>query len=87
MSVPVAAAGAITGAQWLSAGSSVLGAALGGPKAGGPSRADSGNVWANFDHSGWTVSYGSAGVMGGGSTPSTAWLLLGLAAWYLWKKA
>jgi len=78
----------ITGAQWLSAGSNVLGAALGSPKgAAGPSAADSGNVWANFDHSGWTVSYGSAGVMGGASSPSMLMLAgLAFAAWYLWKK-
>lgn len=78
----------ITSAQLLTAGSHVLGQALGGSKAGGPSNADSGQVWANFDHSGWTVSYGSAGVLGGGSSPSVLMLAgLAFAAWYLWKKS
>lgn len=78
----------ITSAQLLTAGSHVLGQALGGSKSPGPSNADSGQVWANFDHSGWTVSYGSAGVMGGGASPSVL-MLAGLAffAWYLWKKS
>lgn len=78
----------ISSAQLLTAGSNVLGAALGGSKAPGPSHADSGQVWANFDHSGWTVSYGSAGVLGGGSSPSVmAWAAIAFAAWYLWKKS
>ena len=72
----------------ISAGSNVLGKAVGASSAAGPSRADSGNVWANFDHSGWTVSYGSAGVMGGASSPSVLMLAgLAFAAWYLWKKS
>jgi hypothetical protein len=78
----------ITSAQLLTAGSHVLGQALGGAKSPGLSSADSGQVWANFDHSGWTVSYGSAGVLGGGSSPSVLMLAgLAFAAWYLWKKS
>lgn len=72
----------------INGGSKVLGSALGGSKAGGPSRADSGQVWNSVDHSGWTVSYGSAGVLGGGSSPSVLMLAgLAFAAWYLWKKS
>jgi hypothetical protein len=71
----------------------VLGKALGGAMGGGsdgPSSAQSGSVWDEVDHSAWTVSYGSSGIVGssGSSTPSLL-MLAGIAAvaWYLVKKA
>ena len=51
----MAPAAAITSAQWLNAGSSVLGQMLGGSKAGGPSTAISGGT---VDGSNWSVSTG-----------------------------
>jgi len=56
---PLAATGSISKADWLSAGSSVLGSAL-KPSAAGPSSADS--VFSTnlgFDNSGWNVSFGN----------------------------
>jgi hypothetical protein len=65
----------ITASQWLSAGSQVLGAAAARPPQ--QSRADSGNVYAPFDSSGWIVNTGSGSASG---FPFSWWALAGLAA-------
>ncbi|PZU51889.1 MAG: hypothetical protein DI561_15045 [Thauera sp.] len=54
----------ITAAQWLNAGSSVLGKAL-SPAPAAPSTALSGGAYTNApDHSGWTVSTGGGTAYG-----------------------
>lgn len=76
-----------SGLDLLTAGSSVLGAAL-SPAPAGPSRADS-SVNSNFDSSGWTVTTGSGSAS---ASPLSPWLLglgLGLAVFgmLLWFKS
>lgn len=79
----------MTGAM-ISAGSNVLGKALGGSA--GPSRADSGGQnWFDFDHSGWTVATGGskADAVAGLAVPSWAWVAVAIVAvvWVKQKKA
>lgn len=72
----------ITGAQLLSAGSSVLSSAL-APSPAGPSNAVSGNGYmsTSFDNSGWTVATGKASAEGGDrGIDLTQMAILGIAA-------
>lgn len=72
----------LTGAQLLTAGSSVLSSAL-APSPAGPSNAVSGNGYmaTSFDNSGWTVATGKASAEGGDRGIDLNQLaILGLAA-------
>lgn len=79
----------ITGAQMLTAGSSVLSSAL-APSPAGPSNATSGQGYQSiaFDNSGWTVATGKASAEGGDrGIDLTQWAILGLGllAVIAWK--
>lgn len=80
----------MTGAM-ISAGSNVLGKALGG-SAGGPSNADSGgNNWFDVNNSGWTVATGAsrADAVAGLAIPVWGWVAVAVVAivWLKRKKA
>jgi len=77
--------GGISPAQWLSAGSSVLGAALGGSSPAGPA-ISSASAYTNVDHSGWTVSTGNGQASAVGAFPWYVWIVAGIAAVVYFKK-
>lgn len=83
--------GSLTGADWLSAGSGVLGKSMqSGP--GGAARSDSALTnTQSWDNSGWTVSTGSSKASAARGLDLPPWLLLGVAvlgvvAWVRQKK-
>ncbi len=75
--------GGISPMGWLSAGSSVLGAALGG--GGGPAYS-SASAYTNVDHSGWTVSTGKGQASAVGAFPWYVWVVGAAAAYWYFRK-
>ncbi len=92
----------ITAAQWLDAGSRVIGAALKGGEQAGPSSANgfsevTTNSW--LDSSGWTVATGGSTAKGGDREQASGaaaevqsmviplFVVAGLVALYIWKRA
>ncbi len=82
----------ITAAQWLSAGSNILGQAAGGAAAkppSGPSSANAANSYW-FDSSGWTVGTQGAKVAASATKNDIPWPWIigaGLVGLLIWKKA